>query len=215
MGLQIKPVLPLSFFDPVTQVQRPSLSGQIELTGGVAFGMLVRHGITRTISLETGIDQIQRRYSVGILNDTSGYQGSTTLRWTGYEIPLTAMVFIRLGNRTYMNAAMGFALDMYPSDAVVEMDEGRAYFFRNTWVQAGVIGDLGVEYRTERSGIFYLGATYHGPFGPMATADLSYYDANFFPYTMRTELDGSYITVDLRYYFHEDPDKAKVKRTKK
>jgi hypothetical protein len=32
---------------------------------------------------------------------------------------------------------------------------------------------------------------------------------------MRTPLDGGYLTLDLRYYFHEDPEKRKVKRKAK
>jgi hypothetical protein len=45
----------------------------------------------------------------------------------------------------------------------------------------------------------------------MATVDLTWYDASFLPTVMRTTLDGSYLTVDLRYFFHEAPDKARTK----
>ena len=38
--------------------------------------------------------------------------------------------------------------------------------------------------------------------------DLTYYGENFFPYTMRTELQGSYLTVDIRYFFHEEADRT-------
>ena len=31
-------------------------------------------------------------------------------------------------------------------------------------------------------------------------------------FTERVSLNGSYLTVDLRYYFHEDPDRAKLRR---
>ncbi len=210
-GLQVKPVVPLEFFDPLTAVSRDRLSGSIELTGGLAYGMLIRHGITKSISLETGINQIRRRYDLRITNDTSGYDGTGKLRWIGYEVPVTGLVFIRLGERSYMNTALGFSVDMYPSNAVVDIEEGRLFLFRNNWVQLGVVGNIGLEYRTEKSGIFYLGATYHRPFGPMSTADLTYYGPDFFPYTLRTDLSGSYLTVDLRYFFHEDPDRTRLR----
>jgi hypothetical protein len=213
-GIQIKPVLPLDFFDPLTTVERPHLQGFVELKGGFAFGMNIRVGLTNTFSLETGIGQITRNYAFGLANDTSGYVDSDQVRYVGYEIPLSALVYIRLGERTYMNTSLGVSLDMYPSDVQRDLEEGRIYIFRNSWLQTGLLGNLGVEYRTERSGIFYLGATYHRPFNTMATAQLTYYDrrSSFFPYDMLVELDGSYLTVDLRYYFHEDPDRTRIRR---
>ncbi|MCW5898924.1 MAG: hypothetical protein KIT10_06605 [Flavobacteriales bacterium] len=206
VGLQLKPVIPFQFFDPLTTVEAPSLRGSIELTGGLAYGMSIRVGLTNTVSLETGIAQITRRYQFSVANDTTGYLGSDRVRYVGYEVPVMGLVYIRLGERSWMNAALGFAMDMYPSDAQRDVEEGRIYIFRRNWAQTGIIGNMGVEYRTEKSGTFYLGATYHRPFNDMALADFTWYGTNFFPYNMRTVLDGSYLTADLRYYFHEDPD---------
>ncbi len=214
-GIQVKPVIPLDFFDPSITVEREHLTGTIELTGGYAFGMNVRVGLSNTISLETGISQINRNYRFDLVNDTSGYAEGSTFRYIGYEIPIVALVYIRLGERAWMNAALGFSLDLYPSDVQKDILEGRVYVFRNNWAQFGALANLGVEYRTERSGYFYLGGSFHRPFGEMAFADLTYYGPSFFPYTMRTPLDGSYLTLDLRYYFHEDPEKRKVKRKAK
>ncbi len=213
-GIQAKPVIPFRFFDPLVTVERPALKGEIELDGGFAFGMSVRVGITNTVSLETGLGQIQRRYRFSLANDTSGYNDGDKVRYVGYEVPITGLVYIRLGEYTWMNAALGFSIDMYPSDVQRDIEQGRIYMFRQNWAQFGVIGNMGVEYRTPKSGTFYLGATFHRPFNDMATADLTYYTAgSFFPYRMRTVLDGSYLTADLRYYFHEDPNKRHSRRT--
>ncbi|MEZ4740744.1 MAG: hypothetical protein R2818_15630 [Flavobacteriales bacterium] len=206
-GLQVKPVFPLDYFDPITTVEREHLMGTVELTGGYAFGMSVRVGLTNTISLETGLGQIQRRYSFSMTNDTSGYSDGSDVRYVGYEIPVTGLVYIRLGENTYMNAALGVSLDFYPSDVQRDLEQGRIYMFRNGWAQAGILGNMGVEYRTYKSGIFYLGGTFHRPFGDLAFADLTYYGPNYFPYVMRGALSGSYITLDIRYYFHEDPER--------
>lgn len=212
-GIQVKPVFATPYFETLTALQRPSLSGTVELEGGMAFGMSVRVGLTKTISLETGISQIQRRFSFGLRNDTSGYNETGTVRYVGYEVPITALAYIRLGEKAYMNAAMGFSADLYPSDAQQELAEGSIYIFRNRWAQLGVLGNLGVEYRTDKAGIFYLGVTFHRPFGDMAFADLTYWDVenNFFPYPMRGALNGNYLTADLRYYFHEDPERVRRK----
>lgn len=216
-GVQVKPVIPFSFFNPVSNLQREDLTSSLELTGGFAFGMTVRTGITKAISMEVGIDQITRRYDVAIANDTNGYSDSGKLRFVGYEMPVTLLVYIRLGERTWMNNALGASVDFYPGDAKKELQYAQAYYFRRNWAQVGVVGNLGVEYRTEKSGYFYLGATFHRPFGEMAKADVTWVDryAGYKPYPMSTYLSGSYLTLDLRYYFHEDPDKARVRRSRR
>jgi hypothetical protein len=211
LGIQVKPVIPLDFFDPVVTTEREHLTGRVTLTGGYAFGMSIRVGVTNTISFETGISQIQRNYRYALRNDTSGYADSASFRYVGYEIPITALAYIRLGERMWMNAALGLSLDAYPSDVQKDVEEGRIFVFRNNWAQFSTLANLGVEYRSERSGYFYLGASFHRPFGAIAVADLTYYGPTFLPYDMRTELDGGYLTLDLRYYFHEDPDRTRVR----
>jgi len=217
-GFQVKPVFPISYFDPVVNLERPQLTGKIELTGGFAFGMSVRVGVTKAISLETGLGQIKRRYSFSTANDTSGYAESGEVRYIGYELPITALVYIRLGERSYMNTSLGLAADFYPSDVQQDIEESSIYIYRQNWAQLAVLGNIGVEYRTYKSGIFYLGATFHRPFNTMAVADLTWFDVNpnaVVPYTMRAALNGSYLTMDLRYYFHEDPERLRRKTNKK
>ena len=214
-GIQAKPVIPFGFFDPVTRLNEGAISGSFELTGGFSFGMLVRAGITPNITFETGISKIDRRYDIFVANDTSGYREQNKLRFTGYEIPAIALVFIRLGERTYMNNAIGFSLDMYPSDAEVVLEESTVYLARTNWAQLGVVGNIGAEYRTLKSGTLYLGATYHRPFGNMGQAEVRWYDRGFNETLIKGGIGGSYLTVDLRYFFHSDPDRVPRKRTKK
>ena len=213
-GIQVKPVIPFTYLDSKVTLERPFSTGTIELNGGYAFGMTVRVGLTKTIALETGLGQIQRRYSFTLNNDTANYSETANVRYVGYELPITALIFIRLGERAFMNAALGFSADFYPSDAQRDVERGRVYMFRNRWAQLGVIGNLGFEYRTLKSGTFYLGATFHRPFNALSTVDVTYYGTNFFPYTTRGSLSGAYLTADLRYYFHEDPAKRLRKKTK-
>lgn len=211
-GIQLKPVIPFGFFDPLTEVGNPPLTGSLELTGGFSFGMLVRTGLTRTLSLEVGIDQINRRYDWRVVNDTAGFDDGEQLRYVGYEIPVLLLAYIRLGERFWMNNALGLSADLYPSDAVRDIEDARAFIFRNNWAQGGAMGNIGFEYRTPRSGILYLGATYHRPFGSMALAQLTWYTPDLYPHTLSTELDGSYLTVDVRYFFHEKADRNKSGR---
>ena len=212
VGLQAKPVIPFTFFDPVTRVDVPPLLGTAELTGGFAFGMMVRAGITKSISIETGINQITRRFDVAIANDTNGYAVQDNVRFIGYEVPALAMVYIRLGERSWMNNALGFSADLYPSDAERAQEFSRVYLARTDWLQMGLVANIGLEYRTYKSGWFYLGATYHRPFGDIAEAEFTWYDDLGFGTTIRGAIPGSYLTADLRYFFHNDPEKARRRR---
>ena len=207
-GIQVKPVFPLGFFKPLTTFEQGALNGTVELTGGIAFGGLVRAGLTKSISLEVGINQIQRQYDWSVTNDTSTIAGSGSVRWVGYEIPVMALVYVRLGERSWMNNAIGFSADMYPSDVVQTFEESRTYWYRNSWVQAGVIANLGFEYRTLKSGYFYLGATYHRPFGDMAIAEHTW-RANAIDTSLKQGIVGTYLTLDVRYFFYEAPDKQR------
>lgn len=216
-GIQVKPVFALPYFDPLTELREPPLTGTVELQGGMAFGMSIRVGLTQMLSIETGIGQIQRRYTFELANDTMGYREDGQVRYVGYEVPLTVLAYIRTGERSYMNAALGFAADLYPSDVQQQLNGGYIYMYRNQWAQLGIVGNVGWEYRTVKSGIFYLGATFHRPFGDMAVADLTFWDERnrLFPYhRMRGMLSGSYVTADLRYYFHEDPTRIRSKKKK-
>lgn len=209
LGLMVKPVIPVPFFDPTSEVKPPFAKGTFELTGGLAFGMVVRAGITNSISLETGIDQINRNFDITLSNDTSGYTAKDRIRFVGYEIPVMGLVYIRLGQRTWMNNALGVSLDMYPSDAERVQSESRVYMARTGWARMGVVGNIGVEYRTQHSGWFYLGATYHRPFNDMAVAELTFYERDGFGHTSRASIGGAYLTFDLRYFFHGDPERAR------
>ncbi|MFN3875128.1 MAG: hypothetical protein ACK4L7_04360 [Flavobacteriales bacterium] len=217
LGLQLKPVIAVDYFQPKVTAEQEHLRFEVDLRGGIAYGMSVRVGLSNTLSLETGLGQIQRRFAFRAINDTAGYEGVGSFRWVGYELPVALLVYLRLGERAWMNTALGGSLDFYPSDveAVVGGNDVRAYVFRSNWAQAGVLGNLGFEYRTERAGFFYLGATYHRPFAPMALADLTW--TYFGPpsirrFTQRMPLSGTYLTIDLRYYFHEDPDRMRLRK---
>lgn len=213
-GIQVKPVIPFSFFEPVTTLGREDLHATLELQGGLSFGMLVRTGITKSVSMEVGIDQITRRYDFHMVNDTSGYDDQGSLRYVGYEVPVMCLVYIRLGERTWMNNALGFSFDLYPGDVKKELSYAQAYLFRRNWAQMGVVGNLGVEYRSPKAGYFYIGATFHRPFGDMAQLNATWLDRyqGLRPYSMTAMLSGSYLTLDLRYFFHEDPERRSRKR---
>ena len=62
------------------------------------------------------------------------------------------------------------------------------------------------------NGYWYVGASYHRPFGPIAVTE-STYNRNGKPATVEWDVSGIYLTLDIRYFFHEDPERRRV-RTK-
>ena len=172
--------------------------------------MILRRGFTKQLSLETGINYTKRNFALSITD--SAFIGKSDFTIIGYEIPLQGLIFLRVSDKIYMNASLGISWDMYPSNIATH----DSYFWhkskRNSIFQFASLANLGYEYRSAKSGFFYLGASYHLP--------LSYFYSSSIHYTPRQEiarinLRGNYLTVDFRYYFHETPLKPKKKKKKK
>ncbi len=105
-----------------------------------------------------------------------------------------------------MNASLGIAADMFASNIATSGYYFQTYSLRKSVINPGVIANIGWEYRTEKSGYFYLGASYHNPFSAIYLSRLEY-DYNNKDEIVETSLLGTYFTLDLRYFFQEDPIK--------
>jgi len=110
-----------------------------------------------------------------------------------------------------MNASAGVSADFFPTDVATEDETLQLHIFRNNWVQGAIIANLGVELRTRKDGYFYIGATYHQPITSIAVAQFTYDEFNTpdIPVSVRTDLSGTYVTLDFRYFFYNDPAKKK------
>jgi hypothetical protein len=217
VGIVVKPIFPSRYFrtGPKTTVDN-NVQFTITQNSGFSAGGVIRYGISKTLSIESGISYVKRQYGLEIQDTTATFNSSYKV--IGYEIPLQALVFIRLSNQLWMNAGLGPSLDLFPSDVrksgehfVQETRRKNA----NNIAKAGVIANIGWEFRTKNSGYIYLGSTYHRSLANIYTTYVVYlrnpkslfYDAATF-----TPLNGDYISVDLRYYFHEKPRDKKPKK---
>ena len=65
VGVQIKPIIPINYFGagPI-QVSNEYASLDLSSKLGYSFGMVVRHGFTKMISLESGINYTRRNYNI-------------------------------------------------------------------------------------------------------------------------------------------------------
>lgn len=217
-GFCFRPIFPSKFLrtEPKDYTNNTT-SFNLAQNSGYTTGALIRKGVTKRLSIETGILYTKRNYDFTITD--SAYSGNGDFSIISYEIPINALVFIQLDKQLWMNVALGGSLDIFPSDIFTYKDYFLNYAARKSKINSGVIANIGLEYRTKKSGIIYLGTSYHRSINTIYDSLIEYYPTNDYKLlpksTGRTSLQGDYLTVDVRYYFHEDPEKKKNRKKKK
>lgn len=215
-GLQIKPIIPSNLFRAGEEtLLRSNFEYSVEQRLGYSFGGVIRRGFTDWFTMETGISAVRRNFTAGV-GAVGGSQDTTGFSIVGYEIPVLGMVYVKLSDKIYMDAAFGLSLDMFPRSVGSTSDskEFRQFSIRRRWLQTGLLANVGWEYRTKQSGYFYIGASYHRPFQTIYLTRLEYLpDAN--ENYAEIGITGNYLTIDLRYFFHSDPEKRKKKEKKR
>ena len=210
VGFQYKPIFSNHFFNKGVETISPNnVIFSIQPSYGFCAGMSIRRGLTKLISFETGINYVKRKYKLSITN--AGFKGESEFSIVGYEIPLLGLVFIRLGEKVFMDVGMGVSLDLFPTDIFTYSNYFKHSSVRNNWIQAGVLANIGFEFRTTNYGYFYLGASYHQPFSDIYKTRVKYEGAMVND-IIDTKLLGNYFTLDFRYFFHADLIKKKKKK---
>lgn len=219
LGIQVKPMVPSQYFGTGTDnLELGLLKVNFEPNFGLNFGMVVRRGFTKNWSVESGICIVQRNYTMRFDHPNLLKDQDMKFRYICYEIPMQAMVFVKLTDRVFMNASAGFSADLYPSNV-----ESSSYLFEDTlrfdfyqktykrrWIQLALLANYGFEWRTPDKGYFYLGASYHRPFQSIGTTRVIF-ELNSVPVRDQVSLGGNYLTADFRYFFHEKPERRKKK----
>ena len=214
-GIQLKPIFESGLLKTgKEELTQNNVDFTVTLKSGFSGGVIIRKGLSELLSLETGISLTKRKYELKINDRDTGFTGISEFRIVSYEIPLSLLVFIQVGEKTFMNASLGYCLNMFASDIFTyDTTYFENYATYNSRFRSAVLANLGAEYRTEKSGYFYIGATYQRPFGDIYGEQITY-EANGKREIVGTGLSGSYLTLDLRYYFHADPQKKKKKKEK-
>jgi hypothetical protein len=219
VGVQIKPMITSKYFGAGTEnFEEGDLRIGFEPNLGWNFGMVIRRGFTKNWSFETGICFVQRNYTMSFDYPELRETKRMKFRYIGYEIPLQALVFVKLSDQLFMNASAGVSIDLYPSNIETSdfeyIDTLRFDFYQKTfkknWIQTAILANYGFEYRTRNDGYFYAGISYHRPFSHIGITRINM-ERNTVPNRAEVLLGGNYLTLDLRYFFHEKPERAKPK----
>ncbi len=209
IGFQFKPIFNNDFFRTGAQ---SATQGTAEVTiqpnSGYCAGMVIRRGFTERLSIETGINYARRNYQIQISDSALSHKRN--FKFIGYEIPISALVYIRLGQKMYIDASLGNSFDFYPSDIYIGDDYFESEGLRKSWIKPAIIANVGAEYRTEKSGYFYLGVSFHRPYSFIYRSRTLITGRNY--KVFESDISGNYLTVDIRYFFHEDPLNKQRKR---
>lgn len=211
-GLQVRPVFPTRFIGESELSIEQDDSEKIFATStisqriGYSFGATVRAGLTKLIALETGINFTQRHFDLTMsVPDSAGVSGTNDLTFISYDIPINVLFYIRLSDKWYMNASLGAALNYAPTHVGVQTRIFGNHYFTHTGVVNSKIGvdlnaNVGFEFRTEKSGFFYLGGSARVPFKPIFTLAANYRNqgnsSSFYG-----DVDGSFLSIDFKYFF--------------
>ena len=206
-GVQYRPIIPLNSFGLGPQ----SIEGEngvhnsiVQQKFGYSMGGIMRIGFSERLAVETGLNFTRRNYQTDYFVPDSNLRASTSLRNISYDIPLNLLIYVKINKSIYINASFGNSFLFFPSNTATQTNTLPHNFITETemrrWIQFALNANTGVEFRTEKNGIFYLGASFHRPFSPLYNVRTTYKYMND-PNAGISRLSGSFFTLDIKYFF--------------
>jgi hypothetical protein len=205
-GLEYKPIFPQHYIgNSSTLLVNTKISSEFKQEIGLSIGAIVRVSLNKNISIESGIHEVNRKYTVLFQSLDSSKTASKSLSFLSYDIPISTIFFVKLTNKIFMNVALGPSFVFNPSNVANQViadnyavfkSEGR----RNSFFGIEMNTHLGWEYRSEKSGIIYFGMAGRIPFAPIYKI-ATVYETPTSKEVIVGQLNGTYVSLDLRYYF--------------
>ena len=116
-GLQYKPIIPSEYFNSAHfNTSLANYNFNLSPKYSSSFGMLVRHKINRTFSIESGLNYTHRNYNLQIQNNNIFFEDKTTFSIRSYEIPVQLLTYVRATKYWYLNVAFGGSHNVLASD---------------------------------------------------------------------------------------------------
>lgn len=213
-GLQFKPLIPGDFLGKsVVEIKQDQLYAKFTQKFGYSFGASVRIGFTKLISLETGINMVQRNYNIDFAVADSNIYAKNTFGTVSYDIPVNLLIYIQLSDKIFMNTSFGGSFIYNPTNVAtkVTLDKGHSFVHEGRRASKAAVdfnANVGMEYRTEKNGIFYIGLTGKVPFQPIYKI-AAIYSKGSYSKIATGELTGTYLSLDFRYYLPNIAPKGK------
>lgn len=233
-GLEVSPIIPTTLFnrsDTRIENQTESIRFTLDPLISYRFGGSLRFDIFNfkklklgnMFTINTGIFYTQRAFRIRV-DDISNPVADSSLisnrfRFVSYEIPLMLQLHLQASDKIWVNFAVGTGAEFFPSQVFTKEGESgqEGYFLQYTarkfLLLAPLKASFGVEYRTEKSGYFGIGASISRPMPYMADTYMEYIKTegnesyNVYPFGSKADENipvrnqGMYLSVDFRYYF--------------
>ncbi len=207
-GLQARILQPSEFLGPSTSTLLDGgFSSSLNQKTGFSYGALIRADYTKSISLEVGLNYIQRQFNaqMNYTDSVTSISDSNKLTFINYEIPLTGIVKIQMGQKLFATAGLGPSFSYKPTNvALIDQPGGPHTFYHSGTVKKFGIdlnAQIGFEFRTRKSGIYYIGGAVKVPTSYLFNWGGKYSKQNSSQYFIDfTKVNGAFLTVDLRYY---------------
>lgn len=206
-GFQYRPIIPMNAFGAGPQ----SIEGEdnihnsvVKMNFSFSAGGVMRIGFSPRLAIETGLNFTRRNYQTDYFVPDSSLSARTNIRNISYDIPLNLLVYVQVNENVFINTSFGNSFLLFPTNTATQTNTLPHNFLTETemrrWIQFALNANTGVEFRTEKNGIFYLGASYHRPFTPLYNVRTTYKYIND-PNPGIGRLTGTYFSLDLKYFF--------------
>lgn len=207
-GVQAKIITPSEFLGPrITKLTDGGFSSTLTQKTGYSYGALIRADYTKSISLEVGLNYIQRQFysSMNFTDSVTNISDTNKLTFINYEIPITGIVKIQLGQKIFALAGLGPSFSYKPTNvALIDQPGGPHTFYHSGTVKKfgmDLNAQIGFEFRTRRIGIFYVGGGVKVPTGYLLNWGGKYSTQNSSKYYLDfAKVNGAFLSFDLRYY---------------
>ena len=136
-GLQYKPIIPSKYFNS-SNLDKSLGDYNFNLSPNYSnsFGMILRHTISKNFSLESGLNYIQRNYTLSISYENLSISDITTFALRSYEIPVQFLTYVRASEFWYLNVAFGLSHNVLASDIYSSGESNKSYSqktYRKKW----------------------------------------------------------------------------------
>jgi hypothetical protein len=206
-GIQYRPIIPINAFGAGPLALEDTMGVHNSLVSpefGFSAGGVIRVGFSERFAIETGIHMVRRNYKTEYFVPDSSLFAETTIRNISYDIPVNFLIYVKVNNWLYINASFGNSFLFFPSNTATQTNtlphnfRTESLMFR--WIRMALNANAGVEFRTEKDGFFYIGASFHRPYNNLYAFRTTYQYKND-PVRAGGAMNGTFFSLDLKYFF--------------
>ncbi len=204
-GIQFKPLMERGFVgSSKLSLKNDIFQSVFKQKYGYSFGAILRFPIWKNLFIETGLAQIKRNYNVNYETLDSNFTADKNLSFTSHDIPVNALVFVKISEQIYLNTALGISLVHNPSNVASQTTFGYHILFKAEGRKRSSFAlefnvTSGIEYRNIRYGNLYLGASGRIPIKPIFDVATMYQNITT-KEILYGSLSGTYVAIDVRYF---------------